>query len=36
MYIGNGKMVHAPTSGSVVKVVDMDYMPGFVTGRRLA
>ena len=36
MYIGNGKMVYAPTSGSVVKVGNLDYMPSFVTGRRLA
>jgi cell wall-associated NlpC family hydrolase len=36
MYIGNGQMVHAPTSGSVVKVVNVDYMPSFAGGRRLA
>ena len=36
IYIGNGQMVHAPTSGSVVKVVDMNYMPGFNSARRLA
>ena len=35
MYIGNGKMVYAPTSGSVVKVGKVDYMP-FNIGRRLA
>jgi cell wall-associated NlpC family hydrolase len=35
IYIGNGQMVHAPTSGDVVKVVDMDYMPGFNSARRL-
>jgi cell wall-associated NlpC family hydrolase len=36
MYIGNGQMVHAPTSGSVVKVVSIDHMPGFHSARRLA
>ena len=36
MYIGNGQMVHAPTSGSVVKVVDLAYMPGLTAARRLA
>jgi cell wall-associated NlpC family hydrolase len=35
MYIGNGQMVHAPTSGSVVKVVDLAYMPGLTAARRL-
>jgi cell wall-associated NlpC family hydrolase len=36
MYIGNGQMVHAPSAGSVVKVVSLDYMPGLVGARRLA
>jgi cell wall-associated NlpC family hydrolase len=36
MYIGNGQMVHAPRSGSVVKVVNLDYMPSFHSARRLA
>ena len=36
MYIGNGQMVHAPTSGSVVKVVELDYMPAPVGARRIA
>jgi cell wall-associated NlpC family hydrolase len=35
IYIGNGQMVHAPTSGSVVKVVSIDKMPGYNTARRL-
>ena len=35
MYIGNGQMVHAPTSGDVVKVVDLAYMPGLTAARRL-
>jgi cell wall-associated NlpC family hydrolase len=36
MYIGNGQMVHAGTSGDVVKVVSLDYMPSFHSARRLA
>ena len=36
MYIGNGQMVHAPYSGSVVQVVDLAYMPSFAGARRLA
>ena len=35
IYIGNNQVVHAPTSGSVVKVINMDYMP-FSAARRLA
>jgi cell wall-associated NlpC family hydrolase len=36
IYIGNGQMVHAPTSGDVVKVASLDQMGGFVGGRRIA
>ena len=36
MYIGNGQMVHAPTTGSVVKIVSLDAMPDYNTARRLA
>jgi cell wall-associated NlpC family hydrolase len=36
MYIGNGQMVHAPTSGDVVKVASLDAMGHFVGGRRIA
>ena len=36
LYIGNGQMVHAPTSGDVVKVANVDSMGGFVGGRRIA
>jgi cell wall-associated NlpC family hydrolase len=35
MYIGNGQMVHAGSSGDVVKVVDLAYMPGLTAARRL-
>jgi cell wall-associated NlpC family hydrolase len=36
MYIGNGQMVHASTSGQPVKVVDVDSMPGYNSARRIA
>jgi cell wall-associated NlpC family hydrolase len=36
IYIGGGKMVHAPTSGSVVKTVSVDAMGQFAGARRLA
>ena len=36
MYIGNGQMVHAPNSCSVVKIVNVDYMPGWHNAMRLA
>ncbi|PRY41171.1 cell wall-associated NlpC family hydrolase [Geodermatophilus tzadiensis] len=35
IYIGNGQMVHAPTSGDVVKVATVDSMGGYVGARRL-
>jgi cell wall-associated NlpC family hydrolase len=36
MYIGNGQMVHAPTSGDVVKISNIDVMGYFAGARRLA
>ncbi|WP_460683157.1 C40 family peptidase [Modestobacter lapidis] len=36
IYIGNGQMVHAPTSGSVVKVVSIDVMGSITAMRRIA
>jgi cell wall-associated NlpC family hydrolase len=36
IYIGNGQMVHAPSSGDVVKVTDIDAMGGFSGASRLA
>jgi cell wall-associated NlpC family hydrolase len=36
MYIGNGQMVHASTSGQPVKVVDVGSMPGYNSARRIA
>jgi cell wall-associated NlpC family hydrolase len=35
MYIGNGQMVHASTSGSPVKVAPVDYMPNYNSARRI-
>ena len=35
MYIGNGQMVHASTSGKPVKVASIDAMPNFNSARRL-
>jgi cell wall-associated NlpC family hydrolase len=35
MYIGNGQMVHAPTSGDVVKIADIDSMGGYNSARRI-
>ena len=35
MYIGNGQMVHAPTSGDVVKVASIDAMGAITAMRRI-
>ena len=36
MYIGNGQMVHAPTSGDVVKVASIDAVGSITAMRRIA
>ena len=36
IYIGNGQMVHAPTSGDVVKVSSIDVMGGYAGATRIA
>jgi cell wall-associated NlpC family hydrolase len=36
IYIGGGNMVHAPTSGDVVKVAPIDVMGGYAGARRIA
>lgn len=36
MYIGNGQMVHAPTSGDVVKVANIDAMGDYHNARRIS
>jgi cell wall-associated NlpC family hydrolase len=35
MYIGNGQMVHASTSGTPVQVVSLDSMPSYNSARRI-
>ncbi len=35
IYVGNGQMVHAPTSGDVVKVAGIDSMGGYAGARRI-
>ena len=35
IYIGNGQMVHAPTSGDVVRIANVDQMWGYHSARRL-
>jgi cell wall-associated NlpC family hydrolase len=35
IYIGNGQMVHAPTSGDVVKVASIDTMGSYSGARRI-
>jgi cell wall-associated NlpC family hydrolase len=36
IYIGGGQMVHAPTSGDVVKVAPVDVMGGYAGARRIS
>ena len=36
MYIGNGQIVQASTYGQPVQVINLAYMPGFNSARRLA
>ena len=36
VYIGNGQMVHAPTSGDVVKIASIDGMGIITAMRRIA
>ncbi|WP_345770503.1 C40 family peptidase [Blastococcus saxobsidens] len=36
IYIGDGKMVHAPTSGDVVKIASVDSVGGYSGARRVA
>jgi cell wall-associated NlpC family hydrolase len=36
IYTGGGQMVHAPTSGDVVKVASVDVMGGYAGARRLS
>lgn len=36
IYVGNGKFIHSPKTGSSVKIIDLKYMPGYNTARRIA
>ena len=36
MYIGNGQIVTAPSSGDVVKITELAYMPEYAGARRVA
>ena len=36
IYIGNGQMVHAPTSGDVVKIAPVDAVGSYAGARRIA
>jgi cell wall-associated NlpC family hydrolase len=36
IYIGNGQMVHAPTTGDVVKISNISVMGPLAAARRLA
>ena len=35
MYVGGGKFVHSPKPGSSVKILELKYMPGYNTARRI-
>ena len=36
IYLGEGKMVHAPTSGDVVRIAEVDAVWGYHSARRIA
>ncbi|MBU3158698.1 C40 family peptidase [Clostridium frigoris] len=35
IYVGSGKFIHSPKTGSSVKIVDLKYMPNYNTARRI-
>ncbi|HEY8892099.1 MAG TPA: C40 family peptidase [Clostridium sp.] len=35
MYVGDGKLIHSPKPGSAVKIIELKYMPGYNTARRI-
>jgi len=35
MYVGDGKFVHSPKPGSAVTIIELKYMPGYNTARRI-
>ncbi len=35
IYVGNGKFIHSPKPGSKIKILELKYMPGYNTARRI-
>lgn len=35
IYVGSGKFIHSPKSGSSVKIIELKYMPNYNTARRI-
>ncbi|MBW9151608.1 C40 family peptidase [Clostridium estertheticum] len=35
IYVGNGKFIHSPKTGSSIKIIDLKYMPNYNTARRI-
>ena len=35
IYVGSGKFIHSPKPGSKIKIMELKYMPGYTTARRL-
>jgi len=35
IYIGSGKFIHSPKPGAKVKILELKYMPGYNTARRI-
>jgi len=35
MYVGAGKFIHSPKPGSSIKILELKYMPGYNTARRI-
>ena len=35
IYVGDGKFIHSPKTGSSIKILDLKYMPNYNTARRI-
>lgn len=35
IYVGSGKFIHSPKTGSSIKIMDLKYMPNYNTARRI-
>ena len=35
IYVGSGKFIHSPKTGSSIKIIDLKYMPNYSTARRI-